>query len=138
MTHHTQTVWNQDFHFTSKVNDQEVHFDATALPGEHNNGVSPKQIILSGLAGCTGMDVVALLQKRYKVAFSDFKLDVSGELTDTHPKYYHKIHLVYSIKVAEADRPMVEEAIQQSLDKYCGVHAMLAEAADITHEVQFL
>jgi putative redox protein len=137
MTHAIATQWEHDFHFISKIDGQEVHFDATALPGAHNHGVSPKTILLSGLSGCTGMDVVALLQKKFKVPFSDFSISVTGELTDAQPKYYHKIHMVYSIKVAEEHQAKVEEAVNLSVTQYCGVHAMLSKAADITHEIKF-
>ncbi len=138
MKHATQTTWKNDLHFESTIDKQSVHFDATALPGNHLEGVSPKKVILSGLAGCTGMDVAAILKNKFKIPFSDFSLDVEGELTESHPKYYHKIHLTYNINVAEADRDKVREAVNLSTEKYCGVHAMLAKAADITKEIQFV
>lgn len=138
MKHSINTKWENDFHFISTLDNKEVHFDATALPGDHNLGVSPKTIILSGLSGCTGMDVVALLNKKFKVSFSDFTISVSGELTETHPTYYDKIHILYTIKVADGDKEKVNGAINLSLTKYCGVHEMLSKAATITHEVAFL
>ncbi len=138
MTHQTETTWQQDMHFVSKLDEKEVHFDATALTGKHDQGVSPKKILLSSLAGCTGMDVVALLNNKFKVDFQDFNLKVSGELTEEHPKYYHKLHIVYQIRVAEADRAHVEKAVELSRERYCGVSAMLAKAAEITHEIQYL
>uniref|UniRef100_UPI00404A768D OsmC family protein n=1 Tax=Flavobacterium sp. TaxID=239 RepID=UPI00404A768D len=138
MTHEINTKWENDFHFISSLDNKEIHFDATALAGNHNLGVSPKTIILSGLSGCTGMDVVALLNKKFKVHFSNFDISVSGELTETRPSYYDKIHILYRIKVADADQEKVNEAINLSVTKYCGVHEMLSKAATITHEVKFL
>jgi len=84
------------------------------------------------------MDVVALLNKKFKVAYSDFSLEVTGELTETQPKYYQKIHIVYKIKVAPECMDKVKEAVHLSLTKYCGVHEMLSKAASITHEIKFL
>jgi len=138
MTHSINTKWENDFHFISSLDNKEIHFDATAIPGDHDHGVSPKTVILSGLSGCTGMDVVALLNKKFNVNFSSFTISVSGELTETHPIYYDKIHIVYSIKVNDADREKVKEAVHLSLTRYCGVHEMLSKAATITHEVAFL
>lgn len=137
MIHETNTVWKQGLHFVSKLDDREVDFDATAISVDYNQGVSPKKIVLSALAGCTGMDVAALLTKKYKVPFSDLSVAVSGELTDRHPKYYHKINVRYAIKVKQTDRDKVREAIELSTDKYCGVHAMLSQAATIEHSVNF-
>lgn len=138
MTHSITTRWENDFHFISSQDNKEIHFDATALPGDHDLGVSPKTILLSALSGCTGMDVVALLNKKFKVSFSRFDITVSGALTDTHPIYYDKIHILYTIDVADTDKEKVNEAVHLSLTKYCGVHEMLSKAAAITHEVKFL
>lgn len=138
MTHNIKTTWEHDFHFVSSLDGKEVHFDATSISGDHPHGVSPKTILLSGLSGCTGMDVVALLNKKFKIEYSAFSLEVTGELTETQPKYYHKIHIIYSIKVAAEDMDKVKEAVHLSLTKYCGVHEMLSKAADITHEIKFL
>jgi putative redox protein len=138
MTHNIKTTWEHDFHFVSSLDEQEVHFDATSISENNNHGVSPKTILLSGLSGCTGMDVVALLNKKFKIGYSAFSLEVAGELTETQPKYYHKIHIIYKIKVAAEDMDKVKEAVHLSLTKYCGVHEMLSKAADITHEIKLL
>ena len=138
MTHSTNTIWKHDLHFVSELDDQEVNFDATALSEQNNHGVSPKKIVLSALAGCTGMDVAALLNKKFKVSFSDLSVEVSGELTDRHPKYYHKIKVVYTVKVDPAHHDQVAEAVKLSTEKYCGVHAMLSQAASIEHSINFI
>ena len=138
MIHSINTKWENAFHFISSLDNKEVHFDATALSGEHYHGVSPKTILLSSLSGCTGMDVVALLSKKFRVDFSDFSISVSGELTETHPTYYDKIHILYTIKVSEINREKVNGAVHLSLTKYCSVHEMLSKAAAITHEVKFV
>jgi putative redox protein len=129
--------WENDFHFVATQDHKEIHFDAVSLPGTHDQRISPKAVLLSGLAGCTGMDVVAILNKS-KVSFSDLNIEVSGELTETHPKYYHRIHIRYSIKVSEENEIKVNEAIDLSLSKYCGVHEMLSKSATITHSLMYL
>ena len=138
MTHTTNTIWQKDLQFVTTLDGQEVKFDATALPGNERNGVSPKTILLSGLAGCTGMDVAAILTKKHRINFSNLSISVKGELTDTHPKYYDRIHITYSIQVAPEDRDKVEDAIHLSTYKYCGVHEMFKKAATITHDIQYL
>ncbi len=138
MSHFINTVWNEDFHFVSTLDEKEIHFDATALSKDYNKGVSPKAILLGGLSGCTGMDVVSLLSQKFKVPFSDFSIEVKGVLTETHPKVYKEIHITYQIKVNKDFETKVKEAVDLSLNKYCGVSAMLGKTAAITQEIQFL
>ncbi len=102
-----------------------------------STGVRPKALILSSLAGCTAIDVVDLLRKM-RVEFSDFKIDVEGELTEDHPKIYHTIHLAYFIKVKEEDKSKVEKAITLSQEKYCGVSAMVKKFADLKVKIEYL
>lgn len=138
MSHFINTVWNEDFHFVSTLDEKQIHFDATALSKEYNKGVSPKAILLSGLSGCTGMDVVSLLDQKFKVPFSDFSIDVKGVLTEVHPKVYKAIHITYRIKVNKEFETKVKEAVDLSLNKYCGVSVMLGKTAIITQEIEFL
>ncbi|MFM8911703.1 MAG: OsmC family protein [Flammeovirgaceae bacterium] len=137
MEYLTTTRWNEGFHFTSHFDGYDIPFDATAIKG-NDKGVSPKTMLLSALAGCTGMDVVAFLQQKFKVPFSDFSLNVKGELTAVHPKIFNRIHVTYTIRVRAEDKARVHEAVNFSATKYCGVQAMLGKAAQITNEIVFL
>lgn len=137
MEYSTKTKWNEGFHFTSHFDGYDIPYDATAVAG-NDKGVSPKTMLLSALAGCTGMDVVAFLNQKFKVPFSDFSLDVKGGLTDTHPKIFNRIHVIYKIKVSEEGKEKVREAVNLSATKYCGVQAMLGKSAEITNEIIFL
>jgi putative redox protein len=60
---------------------------------------------------------------------------VDGTLTEDHPKIYKTIAVTYDVGTTEAYRPLVEKAVQMSVEKYCGVSAMLAASADITHTI---
>jgi putative redox protein len=83
------------------------------------------------------MDVVSLLEKM-RVEIEDFKIVVTGELTDEHPKYYHKIHITYQFKGKDIHRGKVEKAVNLSQDKYCGVSYMLKQAAEITYNIDYV
>jgi putative redox protein len=137
MNHQISTRWESASLFISNLDGQEVSFDNTSKEGIHR-GVSPKKILLSSLSACTGMDVVAILTNRFKIPFSDFSIDVEGKLTDSSPSFYDRIHIIYQIKTDDAFRKKVEEAVHLSVEKLCGVHAMLAHAAVITHEIRYL
>ena len=102
-----------------------------------NNGPRPKPLILVALAGCTGMDVISIL-KKMKIEPEFFNVSVEGELTEEHPKFYHKIHITYELKGIDIEREKVEKAVNLSRDKYCGVNALLQFGAEITHEIRIL
>lgn len=108
--------------------------DADESVGGRNLGPRPKALILSGLAGCTGMDVVSILRKM-KVAYQSLRIEVDSNLTDDHPRVYDRIHLKYIFTGDHLNRDKIEKAVQLSQDKYCGVSAMLRETAELTYEI---
>jgi len=109
----------------------------TAIEGtDHRNGLSPKAMMLSSLAGCTGLDVVSVLDKM-RVADYTFKMVVIGELTDEHPKYYHKVELQYHFTGKDLDENKFQKAVDLSVDKYCGVMEMFRRFSDLTTTVHF-
>lgn len=136
-THSVKTIFNENMAFTSTINGHEVRMDTTADDGGNDSGPSPKRLMLASLAGCTGMDVVSILEKM-KVAFSNFSMDVDAQVTDEHPKYYNKVKLTYSIKLDVADRPKMEKAVALSQDKYCGVSAMFKAFAALETKIVYL
>ncbi|HRG89028.1 MAG TPA: OsmC family protein [Chitinophagales bacterium] len=109
-----------------------------AAPEEVSTGVRPKALILSALAGCTAIDVVELLRKM-RVDFTEFKIDVEGELTEEHPKTYKTVDLVYYVKLTNpADKDKMEKAVNLSQEKYCGVTAMVKAFADLKVRIEYL
>ena len=132
-----EAKWAKGMAFEANVNDHQIVLDAHSKFGGENKGPRPKPLLLVSLAGCTGMDVVSLLAKM-RVEIEDFKIMVTGELTDEHPKYFHKIHLTYQFKGKNINTNKVEKAVNLSQDKYCGVSYMLKKAADITFEIKYI
>jgi putative redox protein len=109
--------------------------DADDAVGGTNKGPRPKALLLSGLAGCTGMDVASILGKM-KVEYRSLRIEVDANLTDEHPRVYDRIHLKYILSGDNLDVAKIEKAVTLSQDKYCGVSAMLRKAAEITYEIQ--
>ena len=122
--------------FDTEIDGHMITIDADPDFGGEGKGPKPKPFVLQALTGCTGMDVVSLLNKM-RVEFSDFEIKVDGELTDEHPKYYHKIHLTYILKTKAEYHAKVEKAVNLSQERYCGVSFMLSKAAELTHEIEF-
>lgn len=123
--------------FKATINGHSLITDTTAEGGGNDSGPSPKRLMLASLAGCTGIDVVSILNKM-KTPFSDLSIDVSAGLTEEHPRIYRDVVILYSIKVAEADRVKVEKAVKLSEEKYCGVSAMFRAFAKVEHRISFL
>ncbi|MCF6360283.1 MAG: OsmC family protein [Cyclobacteriaceae bacterium] len=120
--------------FETQLGKHKVIIDADPEFGGDDIGPKPKPLVLNALTGCTGMDVVSLLNKM-RVEFKDFEIKVDADMTEEHPKYYNKIHLTYIIKANEADRAKVEKAVNYSQERYCGVSFMLSKAAELSYEI---
>lgn len=130
----THLTWAGDMAFEVELQGHRFSVDASAEHGGKDRGPRPKPLVLSALAGCTGMDVVSMLNKM-RVSFDAFEVEVSGELTDEHPKHYRAIHIVYRLRGADIDRAKVERAVELSQERYCGVSAMLRPTAELSHEI---
>jgi putative redox protein len=134
--HSVKTAFNHNLAFTAKIGDYDVPMD-TSDENTSNFGPSPKKLMLASLAGCTGIDVVSILNKM-KVSFSDFSIEIEAGLTDEHPKIYKDVKMIYQIKVAETDQPKMEKAVLLSQDKYCGVSAMFKAFSNVSWDIIYL
>lgn len=135
MSDSTEITWKDGMAFDVQLEGATFGIDADEKFGGHGYGPKPKGLVLSALAGCTGMDVVSILRKM-RMPFDSFGIKIDGELTDEHPKVYHRIHIVYTFTGGELDTAKIERAVKLSQEQYCGVNAMLAKTADITYEIQ--
>jgi putative redox protein len=113
-----------------------IVMDSQEESGGHNAGPRPMELILMGLAGCTGMDVISILNKM-KVKYNDFRIEITAEKATEHPKVYTKIHLKYRIW-GDVPEDKLSTAIELSRTKYCSVGAMLSKAAEITDEHEII
>jgi putative redox protein len=125
----TTTSWKANHVFESNQEGNTIQLD-----GDKKHGFSPKALLLSGLAGCSGIDVVDILEKM-RVEFSDLVIDTEAEQTETHPKVFMDILITYHLKTAEENRDKVIKAIELSLEKYCGVSAMLKKNSPVNYKL---
>ncbi len=128
----TITRWIKEHEFTSELEGNTINLDGARL-----NGFGPKALLLSGLAGCSGIDVVDILEKM-RVEFSDFEIDVEADQTEEHPKVYKEISITYRIKTDITNEEKVRKAIGLSLEKYCGVAAMLRKNSPIDYKLEIV
>ncbi|HTM93437.1 MAG TPA: OsmC family protein [Flavisolibacter sp.] len=123
----TTTIWKTGKAFDSFKDGAKIEIDGSG-------GFNPKALLLSGLAACSGIDVVEILEKM-RVPFADLKIEVETEQTTGPPKVFKDIHINYIITTAEENSKKIKKAIDLSLDKYCGVSAMLSKNSKIDYTV---
>ena len=121
----TITTWSQAHEFEAEHDGNKIQID-----GSVKKGHGPKALLLSALAGCSGIDVVDILTKM-RVDFSDLSIEVSADQTGEHPRVFKDIHIVYRMRAAAKNEDKVRKAIDLSLEKYCGVSAMLRKNSPI-------
>jgi len=136
-THSVTTVFKDHMAFTADINGHLVKMDTTADDGGEDSGPSPKRLMLAALAGCTGIDIVSILNKM-KAEFSDFTINVHAALTVEHPQTYNYVKITYKIKLAEEDKSKMIKAVNLSTEKYCGVFAMFKTFAKMDTEIDYL
>lgn len=137
MTHNTLLSWKGDMEFETELNGHKLTIDASPEVGGHNKGPRPKMLMLTALAGCTGMDVISILGKM-KIVPEAFNVRVDGQLTEEHPKYYETMHIVYEFKGKDLPEDKLKKAIELSQDKYCGVSALYKKAIKLSYEIKIL
>jgi len=103
-----------------------------------DRGISPMRSLLTSLGACSGMDVVALLNKR-KQKLSALKVLVRGERPKTgYPRPYKAIEVKYLLSGEDLKKEYVEEAVNQSMEKFCSVAANIRPGAKITYSYELV
>jgi putative redox protein len=129
------TKWTQKSQFET---DNPSGYKFTMFDKSQDNGdvvgFAPKALMLSSLAGCSGLDVVSLLTKM-RAEVADFNIEVTAELTDEHPKFYNKVKVDYHFKDSELKPEKIQKAVNLSVTKYCGVMEMFRQFADVEIEI---
>ncbi|AOR28130.1 osmotically inducible protein OsmC [Formosa sp. Hel1_33_131] len=132
MSHKTTTHWKGGMQFESDNPSGKTVLMDTVVKGQAEQfGVSPKAMMLSALAGCSGIDIVDILEKM-KVVDYELKMEVEGFLTDEHPKYYDKVHVDYHFTGTDLSPKKIDKAVKLSVDKYCGVMEMFRQFSTVT------
>ncbi len=120
--------------FTAEADGHRVEMD-TKSPIGTDAALTPKQLLLAGICGCTAMDVVALL-KKYKQLPSSFRIELDASTTDgPHPHVFKEVKLIFKL-AGEIEPAKLLEAVTLSQTKYCGVSAMVSKAVPISYVVE--
>jgi putative redox protein len=128
--------WKENLKFNAQgESGHNMPMDASESAGGDDSAPKPLEMMLAGLGGCTGIDVVLIL-KKMKAEIEDFNIDIEAERAEEHPKRYEKIHLKYYIKGKNLDERKVEKAIDLSENKYCSASASLNAEITSSYEIE--
>lgn len=137
MKHVVDLAWTDKVAFKTDMDGHKVIIDASEETGGSDLGPRPKKLMLTALAGCTGIDVIMIL-KKMKVEPEAFNVIVEADVTDEHPKYYYKIKTIYQFKGKDLPMDKLERAVKLSEEKYCGVTAVYKKAIEMESEIRIV
>lgn len=131
------TKWLGDMRFEStNPSGHNLFIDAGEENGGKGEGYRPKALMLSGLAGCSGLDVAALI-KKMKLKVDEFKIETEANLTEEHPKYYDKVAMHFHFYGDDLKEKKLQRAVDLSIEKYCGVMEMFRQFSELKIETHF-
>ena len=131
-------IWKGKMGFTGSVDSGfSLPLDTSIESGGEEQGFRPMELLLVGLAGCTSMDVLSILNKKQQQV-TGFEVKVNGERATDHPKVFTQIVVEYIVSGIAISSAAVERAVELSETKYCSAYAMLSKAAKIEHKITIL
>ena len=135
MSHKTTTHWKGGMLFESDNPSGKSVLMDTVVDGDNERfGLSPKAMMLSSLAGCSGVDIVEILEKM-KVIDYKFSIEVEAQLTSDHPRYYDKVQVDYHFHGQKLNPKKINKAVTLSVEKYCGVMEMFRQFSTVTTKI---
>ena len=137
MKHVIDMAWTDELAFETDLDGHHLVVDATKEAGGNDLGPRPKKLMLTALAGCTGVDVIMIL-KKMKVEVEAFNVIVEADVTEEHPMHYTKMKVVYQFKGKDLPYDKLERAVKLSEEKYCGVTAVYRKAMEMEVEIRIV
>lgn len=130
-TNHISTKWLGKMAFEStNPSGLTLKIDAGPSDGGEGNGFRPKALMLSAMAGCSGLDVAGLI-KKMKLEVESFHIETIANLTEEHPKYYDGVLVEFHFHGTNLNEDKLKRAVDLSVEKYCGVMEMFRHFAKL-------
>ncbi|NMB24909.1 MAG: OsmC family protein [Firmicutes bacterium] len=119
--------WVEGMEFRAETGSgHTLTMDAPADGGGADLGARPTELLLAAIGGCTGIDIVSILQKMQQPV-DGVKVKVQGDRADEHPRRFTQLQLHYVVSGKGLTEERVRRAVQLSTEKYCSVlHSMNA------------
>ncbi len=132
MTVQANVRWVQDLQFVGRAGDSPaVVIDST----KGGSGASPMELLLLGVAGCTAIDVVLIMEKK-RARLTRFDVNIAGQRAETEPSRYTAIEIEYVLAGENIKPKGVEQAISLSEEKYCSALASLNASVTHTYRIE--
>lgn len=130
-----KAIWQGKMAFTGTANSgYTIPLDATSKVGGDDGGFLPIELLAVGMAGCTGMDIISILQKK-RQDVTGFEVRVHVDRADDYPRVFTHVNVEYEFTGRNLDRKALERAVNLSEEKYCSVTAMFRKTAEITSTI---
>jgi putative redox protein len=131
------TKWLGGMAFESdNASGHTIKIDVDAENGGENSGLRPKALMLSSLAGCSGLDVASLM-KKMKLEVRAFEIQTEANLTDEHPKFYDAVTISYHFFGSNLVEDKLQKTVDLSVERYCGVMEMFRQFAKLEIKTVF-
>lgn len=128
--------WNGKRQFVGEcATGHNIIMDGSTEIGGENAGPRPTEALLSAIGGCTGIDVIMILEKMQQKVTA-YHMEISGTRNETEPKYFTDIHVKYVITGENLSEDRVARAIELSATKYCGVMHSLKANITTSYEIK--
>jgi len=113
------------------------HAQAIDVKGDRKSAPTPMEMLLVSVAACTGADVISILEKK-RQDVSDYKIEISGDRRDEHPRAFTKFHVHHIVYGRDVSEQAGASAVELSDTKYCSVAATVRPAAEITTSFEII
>jgi len=113
-----------------------LRIDVDADNGGENSGHRPKALMLTSLAGCSGLDVASLM-KKMKLEVRAFEIETEANLTEEHPKFYDSVTITYHFYGSKLIEEKLQKTVDLSVERYCGVMEMFRQFATLSIRTEF-
>ena len=130
-----KVTWKSGLSFTGTADSGfSVPIDTSVEHGGTGQGVSPMEMLLMGLGGCSGMDVISILEKK-RQEVTHFEVVLHGDRAEDHPKVFTNVTVEYVVTGHHLEQAAVERAVELSSTKYCSVMATIRKTAEINLKI---
>jgi putative redox protein len=130
--------WVDGFQFVGESGSgHAMVMDAPGDSGGNASGMTPMEMLLVAIGGCSGMDVASVLKKK-KLDIRDIEIKISGEMAGDYPKKFTGIQLEFIITGSNLPDEPVKKAVDLSINKYCSVKATLEGSAKIGYTYRII
>ena len=110
--------------------------DTSPDEGGQGEGLRPKALMLSSLAGCSGLDV-AFFMRKMKREVGRFDIEIHARLSETQPQTYEQVNMAFHFHGSDLKEEKLNRAVDLSVNKYCGVMKMFRQFAEVEVSTHF-